>query len=478
MTRPYCPAFLRSAAGCLLVFLATPAVTAPVATRAITPADEASRASPWTAMRQVPGLAALGGQAGLSALSCAAAGGCAIGGSYTDATGAVQAWVATGTGGSWRPATEVPGTGALNLGGNAAITSVSCPDTRTCVAIGRYTVAGWRAGTFAATESAGTWRAATALGTSALAQVAVISCAAAGTCVAAGNGIVTLAGGQWGRPAAIPGIGALSRAGAVITTISCPSAGNCAAAGHYPSGGGQQLFVITEAGGRWGSARELPGIARLNTGDWGSAGGISCASAGNCAIGGMYEITGGGYYAFVADEVRGAWRDAIRLPGTAGVNGAISDVSCAAPGYCAAVGGQMTRAAASGTGASLVQSGLVASEVAGTWQAARSVAEPNNFGFNLSSVSCRMGGDCQAVGTSVVNPPVVSLGDSGGLSYDVAEVAGRWRAARPLPGTLITDDSLISCDRHGTCVAAGTYQARASYPTSPSPQSAWLSTGR
>jgi hypothetical protein len=473
----------------LLLAVATPVFSAGARPTAISVTARGAayrQASPdgrWTATRQVPGLAALnaGGQASLTALSCAPAGNCAAGGSYTDAAGAVQAWLATGSGGTWRPATEVPGTAALNSGGSAAVTSVSCPAAGTCDAVGTYTESGWHPGTFAATESGGRWRAAIALGTSALAQAqaSVISCAGAGTCVAAGNGIVTRAAGRWGSPAAIPGIAALAAAGGIITAISCPSAGDCAAAGHYPSGtAGQQVFVITERDGRWGRARQLPGIARLNTGNWGSVGGISCASAGDCAVGGMYEITGGGYYPFVADEVHEAWRAAIRLPGMAGVNGAITDVSCPAPGDCAAVGGALTPAAPGGTESNLVQSGLVTSEVDGTWQAARSVPEPASFGFHLSSVSCQAAGDCQAVGTSMTNAPVVSLSDSGGLTYGIAEGAGSWQPPGQLPGTLITDDSRVACARDGGCVAAGTYQVRVSYPTSPSPQSAWLATER
>jgi len=40
--------------------------------------------------------------------------------------GGQQAWVASEAGGRWGRAEEVPGTAALNAGGNAAVTSVSC----------------------------------------------------------------------------------------------------------------------------------------------------------------------------------------------------------------------------------------------------------------------------------------------------------------------------------------------------------------
>lgn len=40
--------------------------------------------------------------------------------------------------GSWGPAIEVPGTGALNKGGNAAVASVSCARAQNCSAGGGY----------------------------------------------------------------------------------------------------------------------------------------------------------------------------------------------------------------------------------------------------------------------------------------------------------------------------------------------------
>jgi len=41
--------------------------------------------------------------------------------------------------GTWRTAIEMPGTAALNSGGNAAIASVSCASAGNCSAGGHYT---------------------------------------------------------------------------------------------------------------------------------------------------------------------------------------------------------------------------------------------------------------------------------------------------------------------------------------------------
>jgi len=90
---------------------------------------------------EVPGSGALnkGGFAGVRSVSCASAGICAAGGSYTDDSGHSQVFVASERNGAWRTAVEVPGSGALNKGGDAIVSSVSCPSAGICAAGGAYT---------------------------------------------------------------------------------------------------------------------------------------------------------------------------------------------------------------------------------------------------------------------------------------------------------------------------------------------------
>jgi hypothetical protein len=94
----------------------------------------------WGTAQEVPGTAALntGGVAVLSSVSCASAGNCAAGGSYSS-SGNTQAFVVNETGGSWGTAQEVPGAAALNTGGNAYLSSVSCAPAGYCAAGGYYT---------------------------------------------------------------------------------------------------------------------------------------------------------------------------------------------------------------------------------------------------------------------------------------------------------------------------------------------------
>jgi hypothetical protein len=93
----------------------------------------------WGKAREVPGLGALnaGGDAQISSLSCGSAGNCSAGGSYEDSSGYhSQAFVVSQAGGTWGKATEVAA--ALNAGRNASLNSVSCASAGNCSAGGSY----------------------------------------------------------------------------------------------------------------------------------------------------------------------------------------------------------------------------------------------------------------------------------------------------------------------------------------------------
>ena len=94
----------------------------------------------WGKAIEVPGLGALnkGHYAEVNSVSCGSAGNCAAGG-YYHRFGRLQGFVAVERHGRWHTAIEVPGLGALNTGGGAAVASVSCPPAGSCAAGGYYT---------------------------------------------------------------------------------------------------------------------------------------------------------------------------------------------------------------------------------------------------------------------------------------------------------------------------------------------------
>jgi hypothetical protein len=96
----------------------------------------------WHAAIEVPGTSALnkGGAAEVDAVSCASAGNCAAGGDYLSSSfGTRQAFVASQAHGTWHAAIKLPGTGRLNTGGSADVDSVSYTPAGNCVAGGSYT---------------------------------------------------------------------------------------------------------------------------------------------------------------------------------------------------------------------------------------------------------------------------------------------------------------------------------------------------
>ena len=98
----------------------------------------AARASTWGAAIEVPGLGSVdqGGQAQVASVSCASAGNCTGGGFYADGSRHGHAFVVGETNGIWAKAIDVPGSGALDAGGSADVTSVSCATVGNCAAIG------------------------------------------------------------------------------------------------------------------------------------------------------------------------------------------------------------------------------------------------------------------------------------------------------------------------------------------------------
>lgn len=112
------------------------------------------------------------------------------------------------------------------------------------------------------------------------------------------------AAGAWGKAVEVPGLGTLNAGGfAGVRSVSCASAGNCAAGGEYYDGSGHfQGFVADERHGRWGKAIRVPGLRALNAGGNAQVSSVSCASAGNCAVGGEYLDGSGHVQGFVVSR--------------------------------------------------------------------------------------------------------------------------------------------------------------------------------
>jgi hypothetical protein len=397
----------------------------------------------WDKAIHVPGIAALdtGGAESVQSVSCASAGNCVVGGWYASSSSAYQAFVVGEVNGTWGNAIEVPGTAALNVGRNAAV-SVSCASAGNCSGSGTYTDRSGSTHAFVVSEVNGTWSKAievpgiAALDAGVAAQGGTVSCASAGNCVAAGEYqthsvneafVVSEVNGTWGNAIQVPGTAALNVHGSdpEVYGLSCPSAGNCAMSGIYnDTSNTERAFVVSEVNGAWGNAREVLGTAPLT--GWAEPGALSCASAGNCIAAGQWG-TGSADEAFVVSEVNGTWGNAIEVPGTAALNvggaAAVDSVSCASVGNCT-VGGFYRDSSRP----SLIQA-FMASEVNGTWDDAFEVpgTASLNTGGNaeVDSVSCISSGYCAAAGEYTTS--------SSGEAFVVGERWSSGTSSYPLP---------------------------------------------
>jgi hypothetical protein len=445
-------ALITAAAACLALAAGSAAAAANAATAEASSTAQATASSGhWTAAVPVPGLAALnvGQNAALNDIACASGGNCAAGGTYTDKAGDSQAWIASEVGGRWHPAQEVPGTAALNAGGNAAVNLIACLSPGHCLAVGETANAAHTHSAFVATEASdGTWSTATPIAGGM--NASEISCPQAGDCVlggatAAGQAAVsTEHGAAWSAPQTLPGVAALGPHGSTVTILTCSSPGNCLSGGTYVPNHphlplDQLVFVASEVKGVWHRAEPVPGAARLNTGHYADILAVSCASAGNCSVGGYNYLSNGDGGSFVANEVRGGWDAARTIPGgTTGVSG----LRCTAAATCLAVG-------------TAGDNGLIAAEKNGTWGKNRLLPD-YAYGTPLTAVSCRSAGNCLATGYMVL--PMEDDYYPGNESFGIAEINGTWGPIKFLTLAGETNTSVQSCDRNGDCAIGGTIQ--------------------
>lgn len=183
---------------------------------------------------------------------------------------------------------------------------------------------------------------------------------------------------------------------------------------------------------------------------------VSCASPGACAAGGLYFDRRGHQQAMIVGQSHGRWHRAseLQLPATAAAApfAEVKGIACAVTGYCAAVGDYVSKG---GQGEA-----FFASEVGGRWLRAQALALPVGAATprfsQLWGVSCTGGLACTAAG---------SYRDAAGKEQAmvVTETNGHLGRAREISAPPNASTSVnafvssISCFRPGDCVAAGGY---------------------
>jgi hypothetical protein len=375
-------------------------------------------AGTWDSAVEIPGMALLnaGTVSDFNGISCPSAGNCTAVGDYTDESGELQAFVAGETGGTWGSAIEAPGTGFLNSDGVALALGVSCSSAGNCTAGGAFADSSAHLQAFSINEVNGVWDTAvqlpgvSTLSTGTNSALSWIDCSSSGNCSGVGiysdpsshtqSFVDSEVNGSWNMAQETPGDATLNGGGDMeFNEISCSSVGNCAAGGYYTDTAAHlQAFTISEVGGAWGTAAELPGISTMNAGGASSVFGVSCTAPGSCSAVGNYTDASSNQQAFVVDEVGGTWGSIEEAPGTDALNVAgdanLNEVSCTSPGNCDA-GGYYSDTANS-------SQALVIDEVNGTWgsgQEAPGTAQLNAQGTaTVLTTSCSTFGNCTAGG--------------------------------------------------------------------------------
>jgi hypothetical protein len=86
--------------------------------------------------------------------------------------------------------------------------------------------------------------------------------------------------------------------------ISCASPGNCAAGGDYELVPGQTtgVFVAVQRNGQWDRVTSVPGLRALNKKNDADLSSVSCGSPGHCVAAGSYTDGHGHLQAFVTQD--------------------------------------------------------------------------------------------------------------------------------------------------------------------------------
>jgi hypothetical protein len=261
----------------------------------------------WHTAVRVPGIAGLNhGRADITNISCVSPGNCSAGGQYQDTAGRTQAFAVKEVNGTWHKAMAIPGIVGLNPGGFAVVASVSCASAGNCSAGGTYTDGSKHRQAFIVNETNGTWHHAVKVpGTTALehgggAGLNSVSCVAVGNCSAGGyynSGafVVNETNGTWHHAIKVPGTVAVDQFSVGgVTAVSCAAPGNCSAGGSFRAPrdplGHSDAFVVNEVNGTWHTAAAVPGLARLSHAGTGHFYALSCGAVANCSAGGFYDF--------------------------------------------------------------------------------------------------------------------------------------------------------------------------------------------
>lgn len=277
-------------------------------------------------------------EAELDDVSCKATTCVAVGDEVSN-SGVETPLVATESGGSWSSKDLSLPTGLRN----GSLVSVSCSSTTSCVAVGSATPGSEFTPPVAiiATDTNGSWSVTSLARPKEVLAAALVSvsCPTSTTCVAVGEAArgasdqryqAILSGGQWsGTLVASPAGTRLED----FTAVSCPSATHCDAAIDYETAGHVRAGIVTWSAKKWSNdaVATTSGLAAVYTG-------LSCPTTTSCVAVGLYIANLNSTDAAAVAVHSTGW-SATSLPQPSGAfESELESVSCWSPDACTAVG--------------------------------------------------------------------------------------------------------------------------------------------
>jgi hypothetical protein len=418
----------------------------------------------WAAAAQpFPGFTA--SNATVQAITCPSLGNCVAVG-YTSAASTNMPIVSAETNGEWGSAQVINGTDSLGNGSGGMLTNVSCGGPGDCAATGTYHGTNGVATAFYVSETAGKWGTPAAVTSSSqpagtYSEVNGLSCGDVGYCAIVGRytdqGVQTVgltvstpftldeAHGAWGTPQPVPGLAGLSPAENLNTldSVSCTGDSDCTASGEHGGIMGPP-FVVSETGGTWGNAEQLPGAPDADDTT------ISCPDPADCTVAATYAGDTGVREIFTFDEANGAWGQPQLLAMPSSETDIDNDplLGCRAAGNCVIVGNMDLQVGTKGTSGPFAATEITS----GAWGTAATlpgIPPATEIGM-VQALSCVPEGDCTFSGSAQA--------DTGTPAYIWAGVSG----ADGSIGTVQqvyqqgNGDSVVSlsCPQDGHCTLA------------------------
>jgi hypothetical protein len=427
--------------------------------------------------------------------TCPAANACVTVGWYSDTSGRAWGLIEQQNGTSWTD-TEAPNPpgagsgsdqgfyfGSSNCGFNQPCHAVSCPTATFCVAVGGYEDAAGYTEPVVSTLSNGSWSsadgalpndAATDAGPTNFPDASYysVSCASTTSCVAVGtyvntsgvtNGLIaTLSGTAWtAQPAPRPSDATNFLQ---LNGVSCPTASFCAVTGFYNDTSSPDAFngwLLTSTNGIWtGGMAPEPSGAGDDTDSHQYAGTtqVTCPSATDCVVTGLYETTGGGIFPLIETWNGTGWTplQGALPPGANTTNpefDQLATVSCGSSTTCVAVGDYFDQNGK--------YFGLIDTLAGGNWTAIQapqpSNADASDQYAELIELSCPTPAFCMTTGyydaTGATQTAFVDALSGGTWSVQSA----------PLPSNGQSKGRTAACYSPVACVVTGNYEDSADH---------------